>query len=83
MLLIIVISNLIFPRPCDEIGKHNGLKIRGLHGLAGSSPAKGTISNNNTRKLLIIKVYVHYMKKNLIIGAINHISNFNYSSILS
>lgn len=43
MLLIIVISNLIFPRPCDEIGKHNGLKIRGLHGLAGSSPAKGTI----------------------------------------
>ena len=45
MLLIIVISNLIFPRPCDEIGKHNGLKIRGLHGLAGSSPAKGTIYN--------------------------------------
>lgn len=30
--------------PRDGIGRHNGLKIRGVSTLAGSSPAAGTIT---------------------------------------
>ena len=41
---------LIPPKLCQsgEIGRHDGFKIRCLHGRAGSSPASGTIINSNS-----------------------------------
>ena len=46
-----------------EIGRHDGFKIRWLHGRAGSSPALGTILVKNISKLADI-----FLKKGIFNG---------------